>query len=122
MTEHTFWQDVFDIFKKSDNLFRSETLEATTTASGQTRLYRTGVDDKEMVISIDVPGVKPEAVSVEAVGQTLVVGYPKGTHRFTIRPEFDINAVKATLELGVLELRMPKRTAPQGTKVKIEVK
>lgn len=94
----------------------------------------------EWFVQLDLPGVEKDAVEVSTVGDELRVsgrrarpGYPDGTvvrrseriygaFRRTLRIPADVDAerIRARLEAGVLELRMPKRGGESGRKVRID--
>jgi len=76
-----------------------------------------GADVQELtdraVITLDVPGVKPEQLSVTAEHRTLTVkvereGRAPFVRQYTIGTKYDLAQVQAKLELGVLTLTLPK--------------
>ena len=91
-------------------------------------------------VQLDLPGVDKEAIELSTVGDELRVsgrrarpGYPDGTvvrrsersygsFRRTLRLPADVDSdrIRARLEDGVLELRMPKRGGQSGRKVQID--
>lgn len=82
--------------------------------------------DDRAEVSLDVPGVKPEQVSVQAEGRTLTVkvereGRGSFSRQYTIGPKYDISQVQARLELGVLTLILPKAAEAQPRQVPIMV-
>jgi HSP20 family protein len=82
--------------------------------------------DDRAEVSLDVPGVKPEQVSVQAEGRTLTVkvereGRGSFSRQYTIGPKYDISQVQARLELGVLTLTLPKAAEAQPRQVPIMV-
>lgn len=82
--------------------------------------------DDRVEVSLDVPGVKPEQVSVSAEGRTLTVkverdGRGSFSRQYTIGPKYDINQVQARLELGVLTLTLPKAAEAQPRQVPITI-
>jgi HSP20 family protein len=82
--------------------------------------------DDRVEISLDVPGVKPEQVSVSAEGRTLTVkverdGRGSFSRQYTIGPKYDITQVQARLDLGVLTLTLPKAAEAQPRQVPITV-
>lgn len=89
------------------------------------RDYSCSEDDERMVITFDLPGVKPKDVKVEAEGSQLSVRYSsKGkdmTARFTVRREYEPSKTTAKLVYGVLELNVPRSDLSRA-KVTIEVK
>ena len=76
-----------------------------------------GADVQELTdraeITLDVPGVKPEQISVSAEHRTLTVkvereGRAPYVRQYTIGTKYDLAQVQAKLELGVLKLTLPK--------------
>lgn len=81
------------------------------------------------VVAVDLPGVPAEDVDVEiGAGQLAVTARRPGHHHvvrersgtarrlrldLTLPPEVEADAVTASLELGVLRLRLPRSAAPR---------
>ena len=89
-----------------------------------------GADVQELtdraVITVDVPGVKPEQVGVTAEHRTLTVkvereGRQPFVRQYTIGTKYDIAQVQAKLELGVLTLTLPKAAEAQVRTVPVTV-
>jgi len=89
-----------------------------------------GADVQELadnaVITIDVPGVKPEQISVSAEHRTLTVkvereGRQPSVRQYTIGTKYDLAQVQAKLELGVLTLTLPKGAEAQVRTVPVTV-
>jgi HSP20 family protein len=99
-------------------------------------LYET---DKELVVELDVPGFEEKDLALEVTDHTLTV---KGERvqetedaertfhlherlekhferSFTLPADVDLNKVKATFEVGVLEVRVPKMEAAKPRKIEI---
>ena len=69
--------------------------------------------DDQAVIAVDVPGVKPEQITVTSEDRVLLVkaerdGRAAMVRQFTIGPKYDLSKVEAHLALGVLTLTLPK--------------
>jgi HSP20 family protein len=78
------------------------------------------------VITLDVPGVKPEQINVSAEHRTLTVKVERDGHnpfvrQYTIGTKYDLTQVQAKLELGVLTLTLPKAAEAQPRQVAITV-
>jgi len=79
----------------------------------------------ELIITVDLPGVAKETVSVEVPPQdpaALKIGWTRNSeeHRFgytSVSPEYDATAARATLANGVLSITIPAKPS-----VTIEVK
>lgn len=87
-----------------------------------------GADVQELAdraeIAVDVPGVKPEQISVSAEHRTLTVkverdGRPPFVRQYTIGTKYDLSQVQAKLELGVLKLTLPKSLDAQPRTVPV---
>ena len=110
------WQGTF-----FDDLFR----DFIPIQSSIQRSYRIEQNDAEMIASFDLPGVKPDDISIDAIDQRVIISYKlRGKERsqeYTIEPEYDASAARAHMEHGVLELRIPRATKTRGKKIAIEV-
>ena len=78
------------------------------------------------MITVDVPGVKPEEIAVSAEHRTLTVRVERDGHQpfvrqYTIGTKFDLSQVQAKLELGVLTLSLPKAAEAHVRTVPITV-
>ncbi len=89
-----------------------------------------GADVQELTdraeISVDVPGVKPEQITVSAEHRTLTVkvereGRQPFVRQYTIGTKYDLSQVQAKLELGVLKLSLPKAAEAHVRTVPITV-
>lgn len=96
--------------------------------------------DKEVLISASLPGIKPENVNVEVVGNTLVISgesrretkvdekhfhrsefqYGQFMRRIPLTDYVQADLCKANFNNGLLEVHLPK--AEQSKRKKIEVK
>jgi len=94
----------------------------------------------EIVLTANVPGLKPEDVDVTLEGDTLMLRgefkapmdnvdyifqerpYGKFTRALTINVPVDANKVEATFENGVLTITLPKSEAARPKVIKVETK
>ena len=76
--------------------------------------------DEAVVITVDLPGVRPEGVTVEADDDVLTIAGTRGhegssdlvyKRSYRLAPEIDLDHIAATLNHGVLTVTLPK-TAP----------
>ncbi len=77
-------------------------------------------------IRIDVPGVKPEQLTVSAEHRMLTVKVERDergafTRQFTVGPTYDLSNVQARLEYGVLTLALPKAAEAQPRSIQVQV-
>jgi HSP20 family protein len=89
-----------------------------------------GADVQELadqaVITLDVPGVKPEELKVGAENRTITVtvnreGRAPSVRQYTIGSKYDLAGLAAKLELGVLTLTLPVATEALSREVPISV-
>ena len=98
-------------------------------------------DEHQLVLKLEVPGVKQEDLDVRVENQTLTVKgerkfekdekeenfhrierrYGSFTRTFTLPQTVDVTEPKATYEHGVLTIRLQKREAAKPKQVKVQV-
>jgi len=94
----------------------------------------------EIVLTANVPGLKPEDVQVTVEGDTLSIDgefkapmenveyifqerpYGKFSRKLTINVPVDVNKVEATFDSGVLTVTLPKAEAARPKTIKVEAK
>lgn len=89
-------------------------------------------DDGGLELNIDLPGVSPDELSIEAENQTLTVqaqrryerregrtahrverAYGSFVRSFSVPPKYDLSGVQADFDHGTLTLRIPRSEAAQ---------
>jgi HSP20 family protein len=98
-------------------------------------------DDQKLVLKLEVPGVKEDALDIQVEGRTLAVrgerkfsseekqeNFHRVEHRygtfarsFTLPNTVDAEGVKATYDAGVLELSLAKKAEAKPRQIKIGV-
>lgn len=77
------------------------------------------------ILRIEIPGVKPNDVDVSFLDNGLTIAYNlrsgRKTLTYDISNDYDISATSAKVELGILELRIP-RVERKSTRITVEVK
>ena len=94
----------------------------------------------EIVLTANVPGLKPEDVQVTLEGDTLSIygefkapmenveyifqerSYGKFNRKLTVNVPVDVNKVEATFDSGVLTVTLPKAEAARPKTIKVEAK
>ena len=94
----------------------------------------------EIVLTDNVPGLKPEEVEITLEGDTLSIhgefkapmdnveyvfqerSYGKFSRTLTINVPVDVNKVEATFDSGVLTITLPKAEAARPKTIKVEAK
>lgn len=92
--------------------------------------YRPAVDvyegDDGLLLVLDVPGVKPDALEVNVEGRTLTVSGLRSHGRagwrrsFALPDGFDADKIVAKCEHGVLRLEVPKHEAAKPRKIAVK--
>jgi HSP20 family molecular chaperone IbpA len=95
--------------------------------ASQTSIGHTVTADKDgLTITIDVPGVRVEDVTIEHERQLLTVSWKRNdqqkTLSWSVNESYDLERSIAKVELGVLTIRAPtKAKAPEPAKRKVLV-
>jgi HSP20 family protein len=97
--------------------------------------------EQEIVVSVELPGMKQEEIEVELAGDTLSIGgerrvtpgegrqdwhilerpYGPFSRSFTFAVPIDQDHVSASYEAGVLQITVPKAEEAKPKQIKIEV-
>lgn len=102
--------------------FLSEAFEPTTWQR------RAGVSehDDHAEVTLELPGVRPEQLTVTSEHRTLTIkvereGRDAEVHQYTVGSRYDLNAVEARLELGVLTVKLPTAAEAKPRQVTVQV-
>jgi HSP20 family protein len=130
-----------DVDRMFDDLLRGWMAPASLSGSGWSPSIDISESDSELVVSAEVPGVRPEDIDIEIDDSRLVVSGEKkqeneekgdnyyrversyGSFRrvFSLPQNVDSSSVKASSKDGVLRIRIPKSAVAEQKKVEIEV-
>ena len=139
------WTPVRDMVRLSDAMDRmfeeASTRQMTSRVEREVRLpldvYAT---PSEIVLTANVPGLKPEEVEITLEGDTLSIrgefkapmenvdyifqerSYGKFSRTLTINVPVEVNKVEAGFDSGVLTITLPKAEAARPKTIKVEVK
>lgn len=109
----------YDPFKLVDDIFYG-------TRNRSSSNYRVETTQENLVLSIDLPGVKSKDLDVKATGKTITVsGKIRGEdfkHVYRVSKDYDAESVDASLEDGVLTLSFDKIEATQTKSISVKVK
>ena len=112
--------DVFSTFKLLDDLYLAPENKSKSSA------YRVETDDRELTLSIDLPGVKSSDLQVTAQGREIKVsGKLRGQdfkHTYKVSKDYDTETIDALLEDGVLTLRFKKASDATLKTISIKTK
>ena len=79
--------------------------------------YEIKSEEDAVIAEVEVPGCGPEDVKVNCEGRAIQVETPRGNTYFTVGARIDMDHIEASIQHGLLTLRVPKREAR-----KVEVK
>ena len=84
------------------------------------------VKETETVVSLDMPGVKKDDLTLQIEGNHLLISAKRGTKKIEksyrmIHKEYDFDKISAKLEDGVLLISIPKITQPQRQKRSVTI-
>ena len=139
MTRWTPWNELAGLHRDLDTLFnrvfadmpRSQNPDAFTPAADVRR------DGEKWYVSMALPGIAPEDVHIDIVGQTLRVRgertasnatqpfineitYGRFEREFTLPEEIDAKHVQATYRHGMLELVLPLAEAAKPHRITVK--
>jgi len=116
---------LFDTLRNLEDLY-SPTHTSRSRLYSTSSVYRIEEKDNELHLSIDVPGVKPKEISVQATGRDIKVsGKLRGEdfkYSYVRSKDYDPETVAATHEDGVLTLTFGKTVTVKPKTVEIKVK
>jgi HSP20 family molecular chaperone IbpA len=89
------------------------------TYSNKTRglSYEIKPSEDAVIAEVEVPGCSPSDVKVSCEGRAIQVETPRGNAYFTVGARIDMDNIEASIQHGLLRLRVPKREAK-----KVEIK
>ncbi len=110
--------NVFDLFFGS-----GRTYDASTR---RTQARREILREDGGTLEVDLPGVKPTDLDVTVEGSVVKVKYSRGQTggalSWQISEAYDIDAITARMEHGVLSLDFPKTKKARGRKIEVLAK
>ncbi|PRQ04805.1 Hsp20/alpha crystallin family protein [Enhygromyxa salina] len=81
-------------------------------------------NEREFLLLADLPGVNRDALDITVNGGQLEIHAESETleyrRNFALGDDVDLDAVEARLELGELEIHLPKRAEAQARKIAIQ--
>ena len=73
--------------------------------------YEIRSEDDAVIAEVEVPGCGPKDVKVNCEGRAIQVETPRGNSYFTVGARIDMDNIEASIQHGLLTLRVPKREA-----------
>lgn len=131
---------VFGLRREIDRLFEDTFGRGTVGTDAWTPAVDIRENDKELVFTVDLPGVKPENVDVTAVDGVLTIqgerlddrtedgagqyylaerNYGSFLRRFQLPQGVDSEKILADVEYGMLQVHIPKASLPQPKKITV---
>lgn len=124
MSLTTYYRDLLNDVRL-DNLFRHGTVDLYDLTSTSVS-HRFEEKDNNLLLSIDLPGVRPDCIEINALGKVITINYDlrgkKLSQKYTVYEKYDANNASAKIENGVLELKIPSVSSPIGKKIELLVK
>jgi len=127
LLKNNLFDDLFeDVFGSRLSLSQPRYVSATvSTKLADKRSYRCSVEGDSMVLSVDLPGVKPADVKLSADEQHIVINYVfRGKdfeQTYIINEKYNRMAATAKLENGVLDITIPSAGPGKGKLVNIAI-
>ena len=90
-------------------------------------------DEDGVTVRLEVPGIPPEALHIDAVDRVLTVraeaqaesdekaGYPSFRRSFRMPPDVDVDRAEARHEYGVLSVHVPRSEAAKPRQIEVVV-
>lgn len=115
--------DTLDALRMFDDIYTpSWGLKPRSSASS----YRVNTTDTGLELSLDLPGVKSRDLSVQVSGRNVSIsGKLRGeefTHTYAVAKAYDVEAIDAALEDGVLTLKFDRVKEASVKTVEVKVK
>ena len=73
--------------------------------------YEIKSENDAVIAEVEVPGCGPKDVKVNCEGRAIQVDTPRGNAYFTVGARIDMDNIEASIQHGLLTLRVPKREA-----------
>ena len=109
-----------------ENLDLSKTSRKSSDYGCSASVAKARIVDKNYVLEVDLPGVKPESLDVSTEANILTVEGKRRDnevkHSIRIPKEYDLLTVDASLANGVLTCVFQPKEKPKSGKVKVIVK
>jgi HSP20 family molecular chaperone IbpA len=92
-----------------DDMFNTLSQIPYTPSNGLSYQVRESADKTSVILEVEVPGVNPDEVKVEAKGRAVVVECPKGSTYVTVGSRLDLEGITASIKWGMLHVHIPRR-------------
>lgn len=78
-------------------------------------------EEKNTVMTFEIPGIDPETVDIQCENNTLKVSCSRGTSTIPIDPTTDISKITADIKWGLLTVTVPSPVAPPSRSIKVNL-
>jgi HSP20 family molecular chaperone IbpA len=85
------------------------TLPTVPTNTGLSYTVKEAVEEHAFIIEVEVPGVDPFSVKVDARGRAIIIECPRGCAYLALGSRVDLENVKARIKWGMLTIEVPRR-------------
>ena len=97
------------IDKVFDEMFSTFNQIQTIPQSGLSYQVKESADQHSVILEVEVPGVDPDSVKVDAKGRAIVVECPRGSTYVTVGSRLDLDGITASIKWGLLTVNIPRR-------------
>lgn len=112
-----------------DSIFDSDAFRpgrhAFPMSAAAMRSHDVTVEGDHLRVSVDVPGVKQDALHVAVQGNEVTVSAKRGqrvqTYRYVIDQDYDVSSAVAQLSDGVLSLTFTRRPETKAKQIEVKV-
>lgn len=77
--------------------------------SGLSYQVKESADQHSVILEVEVPGVDPDSVKVDAKGRAIVVECPRGSTYVTVGSRLNLEGITASIKWGLLTVLIPRR-------------
>ena len=85
------------------------TFPTTPVNTGLSYQVKESADGHSILVEVEVPGVNPEEIKVDAKGRAIVVECPRGSTYLTVGSRVDLDNITARIKWGMLTIEVPRR-------------
>ena len=79
--------------------------------SGLSYEVQESADQSSIIVNVEVPGVDPDTIKVDARGRALIIECDRGSTYLTLGSRVELDSITASIKWGMLTVRIPRRDA-----------
>jgi len=97
------------IDKVFDEMLSNFTQVSAIPRSGLSYEVRESADKSSIIVEVEVPGVDPDTIKVDARGRALVIECERGSTYLTVGSRVELENITASIKWGLLTVCIPRR-------------